>query len=145
MAELTKRCEYAVSVSLLRHGLTRLDGSPATEVRCDRPALGVSGGRHYCREHLESYGGGLMAKDYGEQIEKHFRDGHASPEDWAKFRRLCETGSGEVDYYQDFADVVEPHVFGERAECPECGSLVLPGLLCWGCDEWTALEDYEHN
>lgn len=78
--------------------------------------------------------------NYGEQMEKHFREGRATAEDWAKFRWLVEGLSGEDETYQEFADLVEPHVFGERAECPVCGSMVLPGLLCWGCDEWTAAE-----
>ena len=51
MAEETKRCEYSVSVSLLRHGLTRLDGSPVTEIRCDYPATRHHEGRDYCLSH----------------------------------------------------------------------------------------------
>lgn len=27
--------------------------------------------------------------------------------------------------------------FGPRVPCA-CGSFVLPGFLCWGCEEWTA-------
>ncbi len=79
-------------------------------------------------------------KNYGKEMEKHFREGRATDEDWAKFRCLCADDSGECEVYQDFCDVVEPHVFGERVECPECGQEILPGLKCWNCGEWTAPE-----
>ncbi len=79
-------------------------------------------------------------KDYGLEMETYFREGRATPEDWSKFRWLCETYSAEDETYQEFADVVEPHIFGKRVECPECGCMVLPGLLCWGCGTWTAPE-----
>ena len=82
--------------------------------------------------------------DYGEQMENHFREGRATPEDWSRLRWLFETSSESPDgFYQEFLEVVEPRVFGERVECPECGSMVLPGLRCWGCDEWTAPEGAE--
>ena len=39
----------------------------------------------------------------------------------------------------EVAEQVCVATFGERVECA-CGSLVFPGFLCWGCEEWTAPE-----
>ncbi len=87
-----------------------------------------------------------MAKNYGEEMEKHFSEGRATAEDWAAWRRLVETSSESPDeIYQEFLEAVEPRVFGERVECPECSSMVLPGLRCWDCDAWTAPEAHERN
>lgn len=38
----------------------------------------------------------------------------------------------------DLCERVCVRAFGERVECPVCGSPVLPTFLCWGCEEWTA-------
>ena len=40
----------------------------------------------------------------------------------------------------EMAEAICVATFGERVECPKCGSTVFPGFLCWGCEDWTAEE-----
>ena len=47
-------------------------------------------------------------------------------------RELEEPSGPEIDALLE-------HHFGPKQECPRCGSLVVPGLICWGCEEWRAL------
>lgn len=64
---------------------------------------------------------------------------------------VCKTGNltrlldlilDEDSMMDGYADGMEPffvEAFGERVECDMCqNSQVLPGHLCWDCEEWTA-------
>ena len=65
--------------------------------------------------------------------------------EWCKvsdnnLQRFIDIIDNEDAMMYGYADEMEPifiEVYGERVEC-ECGSLVFPGELCWGCEEWTA-------
>lgn len=51
---------------------------------------------------------------------------------------LITTGLLDEDIHE-VAEAVCVATFGPRVPC-ECGSMVLPGFLCWGCEEWVAPE-----
>lgn len=58
-------------------------------------------------------------------------------------KRLAPIIYGELLEYEDTYEVAEEicaAAFGKRVRCPECGTLVFPGFLCLGCEEWTAPE-----
>lgn len=40
----------------------------------------------------------------------------------------------------ELAETIYIATFGHRVTCPECGSEVFPGFLCWGCEDWMAEE-----
>ena len=67
--------------------------------------------------------------------------------DWCKaddahLQRVLDIVTNDDNMMDGYIDDMEPifvEVYGERVICGKnCGSLVFPGHLCWGCEEWTA-------
>ena len=64
----------------------------------------------------------------------------ASDENLKKLIDIVIDDDNMMGGYEDQMESIFVEVYGERVGCPDCGSGVFPGHLCWGCEEWTAPE-----
>lgn len=55
-----------------------------------------------------------------------------------KVARFLLTDALDDEVAHALAEEVCTAALGDRVPCPRCGSMVFPGLLCWGCEDWTA-------
>jgi len=82
-------------------------------------------------------GGGEMTIDEYQEAIKNYLMTNPMTEDVANILAELVLDASENMGEIDIAPI-ETLIWGERVECPRCHSMVLPGDVCFGCDEWTA-------